>query len=202
MFPRNTCLIFGAVPYFQTKPYLSISLIISAKNHRLSLSKACIPRGPKWPLKLDDQHMEKGNLNHYPCLPLKEISGILDSSKIVNTTLIHLPNPGKNPVSNLLDVCIAMQQLMNIECHIYIYNIMQDISKQFGDTWGYSLQTWEKYTRCELFLTDGATHHRSSNMAWENHGKSSDQMFFFPANHGNEFSMESISNEVFHGIYI
>jgi len=25
---------------------------------------------------------------------------------------------------------------------------------------------------------------------------------FFPANHGNEFSMESISNEVFHGIYI
>ena len=47
----------------------------------------------------------------------------------------------------------------------YIYNIMQDISKQLGDTWGYSLQTWEKYTRCELFSSDGATHHRSSNMA-------------------------------------
>jgi hypothetical protein len=25
---------------------------------------------------------------------------------------------------------------------------------------------------------------------------------FFSANHGNEFSMESISNEIFHGIYI
>ena len=92
---------------------------------------------------------------------------------------------------------------------------MQDISKQLGDTWGYSLQTWEKYTRCELVSSDGATHHRSSNMAgksveilhqwalqWENHGKSANHMVFFPANHGNEFSMESISNEVFHGIYI
>jgi hypothetical protein len=59
-FPKKHMAYLGAVPYFQTKPYLSTSLIISAKNHRVLLSKACI-RGGFWPLKLDDQHMENGD---------------------------------------------------------------------------------------------------------------------------------------------
>ena len=76
------------------------------------------PRGilaPPW----RPTHGKRG-LNHYPCLPLKEISGILDSSKKVNTTLIHLPNPGKNPVSNVLESALRCNNWWTLNV-IYIY---------------------------------------------------------------------------------